>query len=130
MAYPREPDDENIRRRAEAGQSRNVPPRQSRFSDDMQPDLELTEGPASSGRIAAYAIAALLIVGAVLYGIAHTSTNSPSAGNIPPPASSTVRNGTPGLNSQPGTTTGVAPAPNTTPQNNPAPAPSGSGTNR
>jgi hypothetical protein len=142
MAFPREPDqpyrsvpsDDDIRQAAA-----NELPRSSRFDDELQPDLELTEGPASSGRMAAYAIAALLIVGAVLYGVAHTSNsntastppststaaNAPAPTAAPPP----VRNVTPGPNTQPGMTTGMTPnAPAPTPQqNNPAPAPSDSG---
>lgn len=131
MAFPREPDDTY-----RAGATNEMPPRPSRFDDELQPDLELTEGPAGSGRTAAYAIAALLIVGAVLYGIAHTSTETAST----PPASNTaenapaptppppVRNVMPGPNTQPSTTTGAAPsapAPKPAPQTNSAPAPEG-----
>ncbi len=138
MAFPREPDehyrvppnDDDIRRQAAANE--RLQP--TRLEDEMQPDLEMTEGPASSGRIAAYAIAALLIVGAVLYGIAHTSsdntastTTSPAtdtAANAPAPVPPPVRDVTPGPNSQPGMTTGAAPSAPTPPaqQNNPAPA--------
>jgi hypothetical protein len=145
MAFPREPDqpyrsvpsDEEIRRQAAANE---LPPRPSRFDEELQPDLELTEGPASSGRMAAYAIAALLIVGAVFYGVSHTSNsntasappststaaNAPAPTAAPPP----VRNVTPGPNTQPGITTGMAPnapAPTPPPQNNPASTPSDSG---
>jgi hypothetical protein len=144
MAFPREPDepyrsapsDEDIRRRAAA----NDAVRPSRFDDEMQPDLELTEGPASSGRVVAYAIAALLIVGAVLYGMIHVSdTNTAAttpppqtntAANTPSPAPPPVRNVTP-AKPQPGTTTGAAPsAPAPTPQNNPAPAASDAATTK
>lgn len=146
MAFPREPEqsyrpipsDEEIRRRAAANETQ---PRPSRFDDELQPDLELTEGPAGPGRMAAYAIAALLIVGAVLYGMtrppndtASTVPQPPStntAANAPTPTSPPVRNVTPGPNSQSGMTTGAAPMAPTTPapapQNNPSPAPSSSG---
>ncbi len=63
----------------------------SRFDDELQPDLELTEGPATSGRMAAYAVAALLIVGAVLYGVTHTST-SDTASTTSSPATNTAAN--------------------------------------
>lgn len=115
MALPREPDESYRLAQNE------MPPRPSRFDDELQPDLEMTEGPASSGRMAAYAIAALLIVGAVLYGIAHTSTSDTASTTPPPPASNTAANRpapmpppardmAPRPNSEPGTTTGAAPS--------------------
>ncbi len=124
MAFPREPD-QTYRPGAN-----DVPPRPSRFDDELQPDFELTEGPAGTGRMVAYAVAALLIVGAVLYGVTHTSTSdtastasSPAtntAANAPSPAPPPpVRNVTPGPNTQPGMTTGAAPsapAPQTAPK--------------
>ncbi len=130
MAFPREPD-----QTYRPDPANDMPPRPSRFDDELQPDLELTEGPASSGRMAAYAVAALLIVGAVLYGVTHTSTSdtasttsSPAtntAANAPSPAPPPpVRNVTPGPNTQPGMTTGAAPtapAPKPAPQSTPAP---------
>ena len=113
MAFPREPDESYRSAQNEMPPRQNeLPPR--RFDDELQPDLEMTEGPASSGRMAAYAIAALLIVGAVLYGIAHTSTTDTASTTPPPPASNTAAN-TPAPapparpNTEPGQTTGMAP---------------------
>ncbi|WP_315833253.1 hypothetical protein [Bradyrhizobium prioriisuperbiae] len=115
MAFPREPDD------AYRSAQNEMPPRPSRFDDELQRDLEMSEGPAGSGRMATYSIAALLIVGAVLYGIAHTSTTDTASTTPPPPASNTAANTpaplpppardvTPRPNTEPGTTTGAAPS--------------------
>jgi hypothetical protein len=132
MTLPREPgrplysNDEDKRLRA--NMASELPPRPSRFEDDLdgplQADPELAEGPAGFGRIAIYAIAAILIVCAVLYGMSQNGTNT--AANPPPPANTAanapnpplppVRNVTPGPNTQPGTTTGAA-------TGNPSPAP-------
>ncbi|MGO9357848.1 MAG: hypothetical protein ACLP1D_09245 [Xanthobacteraceae bacterium] len=103
MTVPREPGD---------------PGRPGWPDDDLEvylrSDPELAEGPSGFGRIAVYAVAALLIVGAVLYGMNQngttTATNPPAntAANTPNPPP--IRNVTPGPNSRPGTTTGSAPA--------------------
>jgi hypothetical protein len=132
MTLPREPgrplysDDDKKRLRADMASE--MPPRRSRYDDDLadpsQADPELVEGPAAFGRMAIYAIAAILIVCAVLYGMSQNGTNT--ASNPPPPANTAantpnsppppVRNVTPGPNTQPGTTTGAA-------TGNPSPAP-------
>ncbi|MDR3468113.1 MAG: hypothetical protein P4M07_19440 [Xanthobacteraceae bacterium] len=123
MAVPREPGDPVRRgwseddRLLHASMADELPPRQS-IPDDLegppQADPEMAEAPAGPGRIATYAVAALLVVFAVLYGMTQ---NSPIASN--PPASNTaantqasppVRNVTPGPNTQPGATTGAAPS--------------------
>lgn len=78
MTVPREPGD---------------PGRPGWPDDDLEvylrSDPELAEGPSGFGRIAVYAVAALLIVGAVLYGMNQngttTATNPPAntAANTP-----------------------------------------------
>jgi hypothetical protein len=101
--------------------------RQARLDNELQADPELAEGPASGGRVAMFALAIALVLGAVFYGLNNSSVNQ--AGTSPPtstaqntertspPAAPTgMRDVTPRSNSEPGTTTGAAPA-------RPAPAP-------
>jgi hypothetical protein len=121
--------------------------RATRLDSELQIDPELAEGPASSSRIALYAVGIAVVLGAVFYGlnnssIKEASTTPPAnpattAQNTtpasPPAASPGMRDVTPRANSQPGTTTGAAPstpnpAPNPKPADPkapPAPAPSG-----
>jgi hypothetical protein len=100
--------------------------RPQRFESDMQIDPELQEGPASSSRIALFAVGIAIVLGAVFYGLnnssvkeaqtappAQTAQQSPQASPQAPPG---MRNVTPGPNSQPGMTTGAAPSHPTAPQ--------------
>jgi hypothetical protein len=102
--------------------------RPSRFETEMQPDPELAEGrPASSGKIALFALGIALVLGAVFYSLNNTSVHEsqtapptvaqsqPAAPQAPPG----MRDVTPKANSQPGTTTGAAPANPTPPQSAP-----------
>jgi hypothetical protein len=104
--------------------------RQARLEDELQPDLELAEGPASGAKVAMFAIAIALVLGAVFYGMNNSSINqagtSSSAQNAqnapqtsPPAAPPGMRDVTPRANTEQGTTTGAAPA---RPQTPPAPA--------
>lgn len=93
--------------------------RWSRDDRDLPPlDQNLDRAPPSSGKLALFAIAAALLLGAMFYGLNNTSTHQ--ASNPPPdqtaqsertspqaPASS--RDLIPRANTQPGTTTGAAP---------------------
>ncbi|MEY9753334.1 hypothetical protein [Bradyrhizobium yuanmingense] len=104
--------------------------RAARRDADLQADPELGEGPASSGKIALFAVAVALVLGAVFYGLNNSSTTN-EASNTPasqtaqtqptnPAAPPGMRDVTPRSNTEPGVTTGAAPnrpAPNT-----PAPA--------
>jgi hypothetical protein len=91
----------------------------ARRDDDLQVDPQLAERPASGGRIALFAVAIALILGAVFYGLNSTSFNhagtSSTAQNTsqssPPAAPPGMRDVTPHANTQPGTTTGAAPTP-------------------
>jgi hypothetical protein len=105
--------------------------RQARLEGELQADPELAEGPARSGKIAMFAVAIAVVLGAVFYGLnsstvnqAGTSSTSSTAQNTPqtsPPTAPTgMRDVTPRTNAEPGTTTGAAPA---RPQAPPAPAP-------
>jgi hypothetical protein len=93
-----------------------------RDAGELQPDLELTEGPASRGRIASYAAVIVLILAAVFYGL-HNA-NRQTASNPPPlaqtsqsaPSQGPAHNG---ANTQQGVTTGSATNHPTPPQGGP-----------
>jgi hypothetical protein len=91
--------------------------------DDLQVDPELAEGPASNTRIALFAVGIAIVLGAVFYGLNNSSTQqqassmptpansqSSSSSTALPPAPPGMRDVTPRPNSEPGTTTGSAPA--------------------
>ena len=114
MAYhPNDPyranlSDDEIRRQA----------RLNSLDNEIQPDPELGEGPASGAKIAMFAIAIAVVMGALFYGLNNTSVNqagteptSKSAQTQPasPAAPPGMRDVTPGRNSQPGMTTGASP---------------------
>ena len=101
--------DDEIRRQA----------RLNSLDNELQPDPELAEVPASGGKITMCAIAIAVAMGALFYGLNNTSVNQ--AGTSPasqtaqtqpatPAAPQGMRDVTPRANSQPGTTTGAAPA--------------------
>lgn len=107
--------------------------RPTRLENELQLDPELAEGPASAGKIAMFAIAIALVLGAVFYGLNNSSVNhagtsstaqntAPSAPSSPPAAPPGMRDVTPHSNSDQGMTTGAAPA---RPQAPPTAAPSG-----
>src|SRR5258706_5581172 len=89
--------------------------RQARLDNELQPDPELAEGPAGSGKVAMFAIAIAVVLGAVFYGLNNTTINqagtSSTAQNTtqsPPPAAPPgMRDVTPRANNEPGTTTGA-----------------------
>jgi cell division septation protein DedD len=95
----------------------------ARLDGELQADPQMTEGPASGGRITVYAIAIVLILGAVFYGLNsasfHRAGESSSAHNTAP-ASPSATPSAPRPNAQPGTTTGAAPA-------HPSPSPAATG---
>jgi len=121
MAYERNPDDP-YRESMAADEMRRPAPLES----DLQIDPELAEGRAGGGRMAMYAVAIAVVLGAVFYGLNNTSTNPAGTGSstatqtapvnqdtaqtsspaVPPG----VRDVTPRNNMEPGTTTGAAPA--------------------
>src|SRR5207249_1029185 len=101
--------DDEIRRQA----------RLNNLDNELQADPELAEGPASGGKVAMFAIAIAVVLGAVFYGLNNTTINQ--AGTSPPsqtaqtqPANPAappgMRDVTPKSNNQPGMTTGAAPA--------------------
>ena len=87
---------------------------------NLQADPELGEGPASSGKVALFAVAVALVLGAVFYGLNSSSTGN-QASNAPmsqtaqttpanPAAPPGMRDVTPRNNAEPGVTTGAAPS--------------------
>lgn len=105
--------------------------RQARLDNELQVDPELAEGPASGAKVAMFALAIAVVLGAVFYGLNNSTVNqagttptSSTAQNTqpssPPAAPTGMRDVTPRANTEPGTTTGAAPA---RPQTPPAPAP-------
>jgi len=97
------------------------------LDNELQADPELAEGPASGAKIAMFAVAIALVMGALFYGLNNTSVKE--AGTTPssqtaqtqpanPAAPPGMRDVTPRSNTQTGTTTGAA-APRPA---NPAPA--------
>src|ERR1700675_2815325 len=128
MAYQPNPNDpyranlsdDEIRRQA----------RLSSLDNEIQPDPELAEGPASGAKVAMFAIAIAVVMGVVFYGLYTTSITqagtTPPAQTAqtqpanPPAAPPGMRDVTPRSNDQPGMTTGAAPARPATP---PADAP-------
>ena len=71
--------------------------------NDLQVDPEMAEGPASNTRITLFAVGIAVVLGVVFYGLNYSSTQQ-QASTTPIHA-----------NSQPGTTTGAAPAKPQTP---------------
>jgi hypothetical protein len=105
--------------------------RQARLDSELQADPELAEGPASGAKVAMFALAIAVVLGAVFYGLNNstvnqagttpaTSTAQNTERTSPPAAPSGMRDVTPRANTEPGMTTGAAPA---RPQTPPAPAP-------
>jgi hypothetical protein len=123
MAYERNPDDPYRPNLADEPYRRAA-----RLDNELQPDPELAEGPASGGKVAMFAIAIAVVLGVVFYGLnnssinqAGTSTAQNSAQSSPPAAPPGMRDVTPRANTNPGMTTGAAPArPQTPPANAPA----------
>ncbi|MET3838919.1 hypothetical protein [Bradyrhizobium sp. OAE829] len=100
--------DEEIRRQA----------RLNSLDNEIPADPELADGPASGTKVAMFAIAIAVVMGALFYGLNNTSVNE--AGTTPssqtaqtqpatPAAPPGMRDVTPKSNNQPGMTTGAAP---------------------
>ncbi len=101
--------------------------RAAELDREFQPDPQLTEGPASRGRVATYAVVIVLVLGAVIYGLNTSNRQTPNQspnqttqsetaqGKTSPPQAAS----TPNPNSQSGTTTGSATNRPTPPQSGP-----------
>lgn len=104
------------------------------LGDDVPADPEMGERPASGAKVAMFAVAIALVMGALFYGLNNSNVNQ--AGTTPPsqtaqtsPAAPPgMRDVTPRANTESGTTTGAAPsrptppAPASTDMNKNAPA--------
>jgi hypothetical protein len=105
--------------------------RQARLDNELQVDPELAGGPASGGKVAMFAIAVAVVLGAVFYGLNNSSTyqaaTSSTAQSSPPAAPPGMRDVTPRVNTDQGMTTGAAPALPQTPSSS---APTGQDMNR
>jgi hypothetical protein len=124
---------------------RNPTARDSQLLDnELQPDPELAEGPASGSRVAMFAVGVAVVLGAVFYGLNNSSVEkagtSPTAQNAspatpaPPPQNTAqtapppgMRDVTPRANTDAGVTTGAAP---TRPATPPSAAPTGQDANK
>ena len=132
MAYERKPTDPYRSNPADApyrtGSADDQYRQAARLDNELQPDPELSEGPATGGKVALFAVVVALVLGGVFYGLNNTSINhagtSSTAQNTAQPAAPAapagMRDVTPRPNTSPGTTTGSAPS--NPPANNPAPA--------
>jgi hypothetical protein len=125
MAYERNPNDP-YRPNMDAADDEL---QRMRMDRELQADPELSEGPASGGKVAMFAVAIALVLGAVFYGLNNTSINPAGTGQTTaqtqttaPAAPSGMRDVTPRRNTEPGMTTGAAPA---RPAEPPASAPTG-----
>ena len=107
--YRAGPSDEEIRQQA----------RLNSLDNELQADPELAEGRASGGKVAMFAVAIALVMGALFYGLNNTSVNQ--AGTAPPSQTAQttpanpgappgMRDVTPRANTDSGTTTGAAPS--------------------
>jgi len=115
MAYQPNPNDPY-----RAGLSEEEIRHQARLNsldNELQPDPALAEGPPSGGKVAMFAVAIAVVLGALFYGLNNTTVNQ--AGTTPPnqtaqtqPANPAappgMRDVTPRNNNEPGTTTGAA----------------------
>ena len=117
------------------------------LDNELQPDPELAEGPASGSRVAMFAVGVAVVLGAVFYGLNNSSVEkagtSPTAQNAspatpaPPPQNTAqtaptapppgMRDVTPRANTDAGVTTGAAP---TRPATPPSAAPTGQDANK
>jgi hypothetical protein len=122
------------------------------LDNELQPDPELAEGPASSGKIAIFAVGVAVVLGAVFYGLNNSSikqagtsptaqsaaptstaqnTAPPSPGTAPPGMRDVTPHAGTAPNSAPGVTTGAAPArpqpPSAAPTGHDAARPDGTG---
>ena len=130
MAYERNPNDP-YRPNVDAADDEL---QRMRLDRELQADPELSEGPASGGKVAMFALAIAVVLGAVFYGLNNTSMNPAGTGQTTaqtqttaPAAPTGMRDVTPRSNTEPGMTTGAAPA---RPVQPPASAPTGAEVDR
>ena len=96
--------------------------RQARLDNELQPDPELAEGPASGAKVAMFAVAIAVVLGAIFYGLNNTTINQAGTSSTAQNTSQPSPSAAPRANTGPGMTTGAAPA---RPQTPPSAAPTG-----
>ena len=79
-------------------------PLDARFEREAQVDPELSEGPASNGKVALVALGIAIVLGVVFYGLNNSSVHE--ASTAPPAQTAQTQPQNP--NKQPGMTTGAA----------------------
>jgi len=84
--------------------------RSARLDAQLQPDPELAEGPASTGKIVAYAVGLAILLGAVFYGLNNSSVHNDQASTAPASQSASTQPANKGAapNNAAGVTTGSA----------------------
>jgi len=122
MAFERNPDDPYRRNPADDEYRRSAP-----LDNELQPDPELAEGPASGAKVAMFAVAIALVLGAIFYGLNNTTINQAGTSSTAQNSSQTSPPAAPRANTDRGMTTGAAPA---RPQTPPSSAPMGQDINR
>lgn len=125
MAYQADPNDP-----ARAGLTDEEIRRQARLNDldtELQADPVLAEGQPGGAKVAMFAVAIAVVLGALFYGLNNTTVNqagttppSQTAQTTSPAAPPGMRDVTPRANTEPGTTTGAAPSRPTPPTANSA----------
>ncbi len=104
MAHERNPDDPYRPNPADDPYRRAA-----RLDNELQPDPELAEGPASGAKVAMYAIAIAVVLGAVFYGLNNSTINQAGTSSTAQNTSPTSPPAAPRANTDQGMTTGAAP---------------------
>ena len=104
MAYERNPDDPYRPNPADDPYRRAA-----RLDNELQPDPELAEGPASGAKVAMYAIAIAVVLGAVFYGLNNSTINQAGTSSTAQNTSQSAPPAAPRANTDQGMTTGAAP---------------------
>ena len=89
--------------------------RQARLDNQLQPDPMLDDSGPSGMKVAMFAAAIALILGALFYGLNNSSVNQAGTDTGSRTAQTQPANPAPKANTEPGTTTGAAPARPATP---------------
>jgi uncharacterized protein HemX len=85
--------------------------RQTRLDSELQPDPMLDESGPSGGKVAMFAVAIAVVLGALFYGLNNTSVNQATTEQGARTAQTEGTNpAAPKANTSPGTTTGAAPS--------------------
>jgi hypothetical protein len=122
MAYEPSPGDSNRSSAAERDRRSAA-----QLDSELQPDPELAEGPASPAKMVIFVIGIAIVLGAVLYGLNHTTSEQGGTSSTAQKTQSAPAPAPSGNASQGTSTTGSAPA---QPQQSPSSAPAGQDINR